>query len=76
MLGRKLSVSEGAKSNEGKRYYGVYRAKCLDNNDPDGLNRILVHIFGLDGEFSYDEAGHTWVPVLSPYGGVPQMGFL
>jgi len=74
MLGKKLSVSEGAKANQSTKYYGVYRAKCLDNNDPDGLNKILVHIFGIDGEFNYSEEDHTWVPVLSPFGGVPQMG--
>lgn len=74
MLGRKLSVSDGAGSNEATKYYGIYRAKCLNNNDPDGLNKILVHIYSVDGEFNYNEESHRWVPVLSPYGGVPQMG--
>lgn len=74
MLGRKLSPSEGARSNEGTKYYGVYKAKCIDNNDPDGLNKILVHIYGIDGEFNYSEENHRWIPVLSPFGGIPQMG--
>jgi hypothetical protein len=51
-------------------YYGIYRARCLNNNDPMGLGRVLAHIYSRDGSLSYDESSHTWVPVLSPYGGL------
>jgi hypothetical protein len=74
MLGRNMTPSDSAMSRTDTKYYGVYRAKCINNNDPEGLNRILVHIYELDGQLSYSEEGHTWIPVLSPYGGLPQMG--
>jgi hypothetical protein len=56
------------------KYYGIYFAKCIGNKDPLALGRILVHIYMRDGEFNYDENSHQWIPVLSPYGGNPQMG--
>lgn len=56
-------------------YYGIYRAKVLNNKDPNGLGRVLVHIYELDGPLNFDESNHQWIPVLSPFGGVPQMGF-
>lgn len=74
MQNRKLTFSKGAKDSS-RNYYGIYRAKCLNNQDPKGLGRILAHIYETDGPLSYDEAGHQWIPVLSPYGGIPQMGF-
>lgn len=74
MLGRKLNPSDNAMSSTDTNYYGVYRAKCINNKDPEGLNRILVHIYEIDGELTYTEEGHDWIPVLSPYGGLPQMG--
>ena len=61
---------------QGRRdYYGAYRARCLNNNDPVGLGRILVHIYIRDGNLTYDESTHQWIPVLSPFGGVKGMGF-
>lgn len=74
MLGRNLNPSDSAMSSTDTKYYGVYRAKCINNQDPEGRNRILVHIYEMDGELSYTEGDHNWVPVLSPYGGAPQMG--
>lgn len=55
-------------------YYGIYRAKVLDNADPRNQGRVLLHIYAIDGEFNYTEDQHNWVPVLSPYGGISQMG--
>lgn len=60
---------------ESSKYYGIYRAKCLNNQDPRGLGRILVHIYTRDGAVSYREDTHQWIPVLSPYGGLKSMGF-
>lgn len=74
MQNRKLTFANGAKQ-ASRDYFGIYRAKCLDNKDPKGLGQILVHIYETDGPLSYDEQGHQWIPVLSPFGGVPQMGF-
>jgi hypothetical protein len=54
--------------------YGIYRAKCLNNRDPIGLGRILVHVYSRDGGLSYSEDSHQWIPVLSPYGGLREMG--
>jgi hypothetical protein len=54
--------------------FGLYGAKVIDNNDPDGTGRVLVHIYRRDGVFNYSPQGHTWVPVLSPYGGNREMG--
>jgi hypothetical protein len=64
-----------ANSPQKKKYFGIYRAKCLDNNDPKGQGRILAHIYVIDGKLSYDPSRHIWIPVLSQYGGVRQMGF-
>lgn len=57
------------------KLFGIYRAKCLDNNDPTGMNKILVHIYQRDGVLNYNEESHTWCPVLTPYGGLSGMGF-
>lgn len=59
---------------EQTKYYGVYRAHIISNNDPLGVGRVQVHIFIRDGPLSYDTASHQWIPVLSPYGGLSQMG--
>jgi hypothetical protein len=59
---------------EQTKYYGVYRAHVINNNDPLGVGRIQVHIYVRDGPLSYDTSTHQWVPVLSPYGGLAQMG--
>lgn len=56
-------------------YYGVYKARCLNNNDPLGLGRVLAHIYVRDGKLNYSERSHQWIPVLSPYGGIRGMGF-
>lgn len=56
------------------KYYGIYRARCLNNQDPMGLSRVLVHIYMRDGRVNYDEDTHQWAPVLSPYGGLKGMG--
>ncbi len=59
---------------EQTRYYGVYKAHVVNNNDPVGLGRIQVHIYVRDGALSYDPTNHQWIPVLSPFGGLTQMG--
>lgn len=70
----KNTFSSSAPAAGTKKYYGIYRAKILDNRDPGGTGKVLVHIYELDGPLNYDESFHQWVPVLSPYGGNPQMG--
>jgi hypothetical protein len=57
-----------------KNFYGLYRAKCLNNLDPLGQSRILVHVYIRDGDLNYNDSTHQWIPVLSPYGGLRQMG--
>lgn len=69
------SVDSSRGGNTGKRYYGIYRARCINNQDPRGMGRILVHIYNRDGNLSYQQDIHQWVPVLSPYGGIKSMGF-
>jgi len=59
----------------GSKFYGIYRARCINNQDPRGLGRILTHVYQRDGNLSYQEDIHQWTPVLSPYGGVRGMGF-
>jgi hypothetical protein len=68
-------VSTKSESSSGLKYYGIYRARCINNQDPRGLGRILAHIYQRDGNLSYTEDIHQWIPVLSPYGGVKGMGF-
>lgn len=57
-----------------QKYYGIYRAKCINNRDPLGRGRILAHIYLRDGALSYSEQSHQWIPVLTPYGGLRGMG--
>ncbi len=59
----------------GVKYYGIYRARCINNKDPKGQGKILVHVYSRDGNISYSEDIHQWIPVLSPYGGLKGMGF-
>jgi len=40
-----------------KRFYGVYRGTCVDNNDPDGLGRITLQVTQILGS-----AITNWVP--------------
>jgi hypothetical protein len=54
--------------------YGIYAAKVIDNIDPENQGRILVHIYKRDGTLNYSKQNHTWVPVLSSYGGNREMG--
>lgn len=63
-------------SNSKNDLYGIYRAKCLDNNDPTSTGKILVHIYERDGKLSFEKNTHQWIPVLSPYGGISGMGLL
>lgn len=70
----KPSAIKSSKSTSVK-YYGIYRARCINNQDPRGLGRILAHIYTRDGNLSYSEDIHQWIPVLSPYGGLKGMGF-
>ena len=57
-----------------KELFGLYAAKVLDNADPLNQGRVLAHIYKRDGRFNYSPEGHTWVPVLSAYGGNREMG--
>lgn len=72
---KKVSFVKNAERTGGTKYYGIYRAKCLNNSDPKGQGRVLAHIYVRDGELNYNESTHNWIPVLSPYGGVRGMGF-
>ena len=71
----KLPSARSSSSSQSARMYGIYRARCINNQDPRGLGRVLAHIYNRDGNLSYQEDIHQWVPVLSPYGGVKGMGF-
>jgi hypothetical protein len=73
----KKSYVPGVKGNipAGNKYFGIYRARCINNQDPRSLGRILIHIYQRDGNLSYQEDIHQWTPVLSAYGGVRGMGF-
>jgi hypothetical protein len=73
-MAKSLRQIRGASPQEVSKYYGIYRAKCLNNNDPRGQGRILVHIYVRDGRLNYEEQSHQWIPVLSPYGGLSGMG--
>jgi hypothetical protein len=76
MIGSKRNPSAvSSPRTGGTKYYGIYRAKCINNQDPRSLGRILAHIYKRDGNLSYQEDIHQWIPVLSPYGGVKGMGF-
>jgi hypothetical protein len=33
-----------------KRFYGIYRAICIDNEDPEGMGRITMQIPQVLGE--------------------------
>jgi len=50
------------------KYYGLYRAICMDNSDPDGSNRIKVTIpalvSGADSRGSSITTG--WIPGCLP----------
>lgn len=72
---RKKPSSVKSSSASSTKYYGIYRARCIDNQDPRGLGRVLAHIYTRDGNLSYQEDIHQWIPVLSPYGGIKGMGF-
>jgi len=72
---RRIPSAVKTSSSSTQKYYGIYRARCIDNSDPRGLGRVLVHIYTRDGNLSYQEDIHQWVPVLSPYGGLKGMGF-
>jgi hypothetical protein len=65
---------EGPQTETSLKYYGIYRAHVVNNNDPLGIGRIQVHIYARDGALSYDPVNHQWIPVLSPFGGLSQMG--
>jgi hypothetical protein len=54
---------------QGRRYYGKYRGKVVDNIDPMELGRLLVEVPALNGL----EA--SWALPCVPYAG-PQVGFL
>jgi hypothetical protein len=51
-----------------KRYWGKYRGKVLNNIDPKGLGKVLVHVPDVSG-FSIT----SWAKLCMPYGG-PQAG--
>lgn len=69
-----IPFSDKGTNNSDMRYYGLYRARCINNVDPFGRGRILVHIYLRDGALNYDESSHQWIPVLTPYGGIRGMG--
>lgn len=73
-MAKRLGATKTASSQQSSKYYGIYRAKCLNNNDPRSQGRILVHVYVRDGPLNYDEDTHQWIPVLSPYGGLSGMG--
>lgn len=70
----KFPFLEGPQTEPSSKYYGIYRAHVVNNNDPQGIGRIQVHIYARDGALNYDPTSHQWIPVLSPYGGLSQMG--
>ena len=72
--GTKFPFLEGNQTESTLKYYGIYRAHIINNNDPLGIGRVQVHIYIRDGALSYDPTNHQWIPVLSPYGGLFQMG--
>lgn len=74
MAGKSIPRASNATTSKQLRYYGIYRAKCLNNADPEGRGRILAHIYIRDGQLSYSEQSHQWIPVLTPYGGIRGMG--
>lgn len=73
-MAKSLGYVRSASPKSVSKYYGIYRAKCLDNNDPRAQGRILAHIYVRDGQLNYEEQSHQWIPVLSPYGGLSGMG--
>lgn len=73
-MAKSIPRATSSTSSKQLRYYGIYRAKCLNNADPEGRGRILAHIYIRDGQLSYSENSHQWVPVLTPYGGIRGMG--
>jgi uncharacterized protein involved in type VI secretion and phage assembly len=52
------------------RYFGKYRGKVTDNNDPDNLGRIKAKVPRLLGD---EETG--WALPAFPYGGQSDQGF-
>ena len=50
--------------NEDKRFYGLYEAVCVDNQDPDTLNKIKVQVPQILGEEITDWA-KPCLPVTS-----------
>lgn len=53
------------------RFYGKYRAKVVDNADPENRGRLRLHIPGALGK----EVVSGWALPCTPYGGAADQGF-
>jgi len=53
---------------------GAYLAKVISVQDPDGLNRVQVRIFNMDG--NTDQDAPLWARVAMPFAGASKGAFL
>ena len=54
------------------RFFGKHRGLVVDNDDPEKLGRLRVHVPSLFGA----EVVTGWAMACTPYGGAPDQGFL